>query len=484
MASLGACALGLALLILTASSPAHARKASAHHHGARHHQAQGHHGHRAHHAKTKSHKSAGHLSPPLQIINSQYEPVPFGDIAGWSDDDALTAFRAFATSCVAVNGASNHGKAAPIGKALGQSLQLPCKAALGAKISDVVSARQFFENHFKALKIAKLGDAAGFVTGYYEPIIEGAREKSDEFPVPVYSRPHNLIVRGARKSSVSMPNRGQVVRKVGRRKYVPYYDRAQIEDGALEGRGLEICYVKSHTDLMFMQIQGSARIRLREGGMLRINYDSHNGYTYFPVGRALIDRGIYTKDEMSMQKIREWMEANPDGAKELRRMNRSYVFFREVKLGEKDEPKGAQGVALTPGRSIAVDKTLHVYGTPFFIGGKLPISGETSSDSFARLMIAQDTGSAILGPARADIYFGAGDEAGRVSGRLKHNAQFVMLIPNALDPVASGAHMPLPRARPSNDIAKSIAKESAKKETIKPSAGKAASDSATSNRKK
>ena len=138
------------------------------------------------------------------------------------------------------------------------------------------------------------------------------------------------------------------------------------------------------------------------------------------------------------------METNPDGANELRRQNRSYVFFREVQLSDNDEAVGAQGVPLTPGRSIAVDKSLHVYGTPFFIEGELPIESGTSKTPFRRLMIAQDTGSAIVGPARADIYFGAGAEAGRVAGRLRHNARFVMLVPKSLDPAARGRKMPVP----------------------------------------
>jgi membrane-bound lytic murein transglycosylase A len=245
-----------------------------------------------------------------------------------------------------------------------------------------------------------------------------------------------------------------VFRKIGRRKLVPYYDRAEIEDGAIAGRGLEICWLKNQTDLLFTQIQGSARIRLEDGSTLRINYDAHNGYPYTPVGRILIDRGIIPKDQMSMQKIREWMDQNPDGANELRRQNRSYVFFREVQLSDKDEAVGAQGVPLTPGRSIAVDKSLHVYGTPFFIEGELPIESERSKTPFRRLMIAQDTGSAITGPARADLYFGAGAEAGRVSGRLKNNMRFAILVPKSLDPAARGRKMPLPDARPSEKIAK------------------------------
>src|SRR4029079_11666314 len=173
-----------------------------------------------------------------------------------------------------------------------------------------------------------------------------------------------------------------------------------------------------------------------------------------PVGRILIDRGIIPKEQMSMQKIRGWMDQNPDGAKELRRQNRSYIFFREVQLSDKDEAVGAQGVPLTPGRSIAVDKSLHVYGTPFFIEGELPIESGLSKTPFRRLMIAQDTGSAIVGPARADLYFGPGIEAGKVAGRLRHGARFVILVPKSLDPVARGRKLPVPDERPSETIAK------------------------------
>ena len=312
----------------------------------------------------------------------------------------------------------------------------------------------FFEEQFLPLRISRLGEDAGFVTGYYEPVIDGSRTQTDVYTVPVYRRPSNLFVRGIRQDAVGLPNKGQVFRKIGRRKLVPYYDRAEIEDGAIAGRGLEICWLKNQTDLLFAQIQGSARVRLDDGSTVRINYDAHNGYPYTAVGRILIDRGIIPKEQMSMHKIREWMEQNPDGANELRRQNRSYVFFREVQLSDKDEAVGAQGVPLTPGRSIAVDKALHVYGTPFFIEGELPIESEQSKTSFHRLMIAQDTGSAIVGPARADLYFGAGADAGKISGRLRHNMRFVMLVPKSLDPLARGRKMPVPDARPSEKIAK------------------------------
>src|SRR5882757_9170708 len=391
------------------------------------------------------------LAWPLQISGSQYIPVAWADIAGWSEDDHLEAYKAFRLSCRPI-ATQRTLPADP--KALGISLRDPCRAAKASVISDGAKARAFFEEHFLPLRISRLGEGEGFVTGYYEPVIDGSRTQTDVYTVPVYRRPSNLFVRGFKQSAAGLPNKGEVFRKIGRRKLVPYYDRAEIEDGKIAGRGLEICWLKNQTDLLFTQIQGSARVRLEDGSTVRINYDAHNGYPYTAVGRILIERNIIPKDQMSMQRIREWMDQNPDGANELRRQNRSYVFFREVQLSDKDEAVGAQGVPLTPGRSIAVDKSLHVYGTPFFIEGELPIESERSKTPFHRLMIAQDTGSAIVGPARADLYFGAGAEAGRVSGRLRHNVRFVILIPKSLDPVARGHAMPLPEARPSAKIAK------------------------------
>ena len=182
--------------------------------------------------------------------------------------------------------------------------------------------------------------------------------------------------------------------------------------------------------------------------MLRINYDAHNGYSYVPVGRVLIERNLVPREEMSMQRIREWMHDNPEEAKDVRRQNRSVVFFRIVGLNDDTEAIGGQGIPLSAGRSIAVDKALHVYGTPFFIEADLPLASPRSQTPFRRVMIAQDTGSAIVGPARADLYFGAGDEAGQVAGRIRQPGRFAILLPRELDLAAAGARMPLPPVKP------------------------------------
>jgi membrane-bound lytic murein transglycosylase A len=384
-------------------------------------------------------------SDPIRIPNSQLEPVDWAALDGWAADDHAAAFAAFLDSCKAV---ARRTASARDARPMYGGLIDVCRRALKAVPLDGPGARAFFERNFRPLRIAALGESTGLLTGYYEPIIEGSRTRSAEFSVPLHRRPSNLIFSGRRHNAGSFPNRGKVGRQLGRRKIVPYYDRAEIEDGVLEGRQLEICWLKDPVEAFFTHIQGSARVRLEDGKVLRVNYDGHNGHPYTPVGRVLIERNIVPRDEMSMDRIRHWMQANPEEAKELRRQNKSYVFFRVTELSEHDEAVGAQGVPLTAVRSIAVDRALHVYGTPFFIAADLPIGSLAPRTKFRRLMIAQDTGSAIVGPARADLYFGAGEEAGRISGRMRHQGRFTMLVPNELDPVKAGARMPLPPVKP------------------------------------
>jgi membrane-bound lytic murein transglycosylase A len=397
---------------------------------------------------------------PIKFPETQYEPVDWDSIDGWAGDDHATAFAVFLASCQALNGShwadsasapspASAGGGKP-GTPIVEGLKAVCTRAIAAVPLEEAGARQFFEDNFRPLRIIKLGDSAGFLTGYYEPIIEGSRVPTGAFTAPLYRRPPNLVVSGRRKLGESFPSKGvKVGRRLGRRKIVPYYDRAEIEDGALDGWHLEICWLRSQIDVLFAQIQGSARIRLEDGAILRVNYDSHNGWPYTPVGRVLVDRKIMVKDEVSMQRIRDWMEAHPDDAKEVWRQNRSYVFFRITDLGTEDEAIGAEGVPLVPGRSIAVDRSLHAYGTPFFIAAELPIASQTATTRFRRLVFAQDTGSAIVGPARADIYFGAGEDAARIAGRIRHPGDFVMLVPRELDPVEMGHKVPLPPERPS-----------------------------------
>ena len=381
---------------------------------------------------------------PFHVADAGLEPIAWDHLDGWAADDHAAAFATFLVSCrpIAIT-AHPPGETRPIYAALHDV----CRRALAVGNLDEAGARQFFEQNFRPARIAKLGDAAGFLTGYYEPIVDGSRFPTGIYHVPIYRRPPDLLPPAGTPKGATFPNTGQSLRRDSSGKLVPYYDRAQIEDGALDGQHQEICWIKDQTDALFIQIQGSARIRLEDGLVVRINYDSHNGWPYTAIGRILIDRKLVPRNEMSMDRIRQWIRDNPDGAEELRRQNKSFVFFRIVGLGDDQQPLGAQGLPLTPGRSIAVDK-LHVYGTPFFVQSQLPIDSATAKNPFARLMIAQDTGSAIVGPARADIYWGAGKDAARIAGRIKDHGQFTMLVPRELDPAEAGAKMPLPLPRP------------------------------------
>lgn len=405
--------------------------------------------HRPHNVGERERRSETALVPvtypnPLKFPNSQIEPTDWNELDGWADDDHAAAFSAFLVSCRPIaRNVHPEGEMRPMYFALYQS----CRKALAGGPLKGEQARLFFERNFRPMRIAKLGETAGFLTGYYEPIVDGSRFPTGIFKVPIYRRPPDLVP-PANAVGTAFPNTGQSMRRAANGELMPYHDRGAILDGALDGQHLEICWIKDQTDALFIQIQGSARIRLEDGTMLRINYDAHNGYSYVPVGRVLIERNIIPREEMSMQRIREWMRANPEGAERVRRQNRSFVFFKIVGLSGDREALGAQGVPLTAGRSIAVDKGLHVYGTPFFIEAGLPLATEKRSTAFHRLVVAQDTGSAIVGPARADIYWGAGDEAGRVAGRVRHPGRFTILVPREIDPLAIGAQMPLPPQRP------------------------------------
>jgi membrane-bound lytic murein transglycosylase A len=388
--------------------------------------------------------NAGSAEEPLKLANTQLEPIEWTDIAGWAADDHLAAFAAYQKSCQVLRKMPRPDDHGPVHGALWNV----CNKAAGLWPKDSAAARSFFEKNFRPVRIARLGETQGLLTAYYEPIVQGSRFPNPEFHVPIYRRPPDLVALGHKLGSEAFPNKAaRVGRLNGEKELVPYYDRGAIEAGALDGQKLEICWLKDPLDVLAAQIEGSARVILEDGTPLRINYDSYNGYPYSSIGRVLVERNLIPPSEMSMQRIRDWMTAHPDEAQEVRARNRSYVFFRITGLSNEGEPVGAEGVSLTPGRSIAVDR-LHAFGTPFFIEANLPIENTKPASPFRRLMIAQDTGSAIVGPARADLYWGAGDDSARIAGRIRQPGRFVMLLPRELDMIEAGRHMPLPVPKP------------------------------------
>jgi membrane-bound lytic murein transglycosylase A len=387
--------------------------------------------------------AAGEEPEPLKIRDTQLEPTSWAALEGWGADDHIASFSAFMKSCGPFLAAKEPHPGRPIQVALWHI----CRSAARLRPASSGEAQAFFEENFTPVTIARLGESKGLLTGYYEPVVDGSRFPSPEFHIPLYRRPPDLLVDGRHVGKGEVPNRGVINRRNEHNELVPYYDRAAIENGALDGQHLEICWLRDPFEALAIQIQGSARVRLEDGTILRVNYDAHNGHPYAAVGRILIEQYGVSPEQMSMERIRQWMLANPDAAAKVRQSNPSFVFFRITGLSDKGEAVGGQGVPLSPGRSIAVDR-MHVYGTPFFIAADLPIDSDRPTTKFRRLMIAQDTGSAIIGPARADLYWGAGDAAGTIAGRIRQRGQFVMLLPRDLDLVEAGSHTPLPPARP------------------------------------
>ncbi len=415
---------------------------------------------------------------PLSIPNAALEPVGWGDLDGWTSDDHAVAFATFHASCRAIvraaayraESATNH---AADSQSVRAALEQVCIRAIKAGGLESEAARRFFETNFVPVRIRRLGDSAGFVTGYYDPIVDGSRFPTREFTVPLYRRPRDLQAPGVAEGA-PFPNTGRAFRRSSTGKLVPYYDRGEIEDGALDGRHLEICWLRTAADALSIEMEGSGRVRLEDGAMLRVSYDAHNGYSYVPAGRVLIERHLVPREEASPQRIRQWLRDHPEGVKEVRRQNRQVVFFRIVGLGDDTETIGGQGIPLSPGRSIAVDNALHRYGTPFFIEADLPLTSAVNRSPFRRVMIAQDTGSAIVGPARADLYFGAGNEAGQMAERVRQSGRFTILLPREIDPTAAGAHMPLPPVKAPRSEPAVHAVQGASAEPQKPMAGTAA----------
>jgi membrane-bound lytic murein transglycosylase A len=372
----------------------------------------------------------------LHFRHADVKPLSFSDLDGWQKDDLAAAFETYMKSCSAIlQGTKAMRKARPIYGGLYNACEKATTLAAGGQV-DSAQARNFFEHNFKPVRILPemhtygfYTGADGFYTGYYESEVAGSRVKTDEYNVPLYGVPKRLAGK--------------------RSKVFSQYDRKAIENGALKGKGLEICWIKNPVDAFFAQIQGSTRVKLNDGELLRLNYIASNGKPYTPVGRILIEDGIIPAEEMSMDKIRAYMESNPDEGEALRLKNRSYVFFSKTELGPKDECLGAQGIPLTPGRSLAVDPSIHVYGQPIWIDAKFPLKSEVPQDTFQHLMVAQDTGSAIRGVARADIYFGHGGDIPHIAGRIKQFGEFVMLVPKDVSVNDDKpALIALPRPRP------------------------------------
>jgi membrane-bound lytic murein transglycosylase A len=336
--------------------------------------------------------------------------VSFADLAGFDCDGHLEAFRVFARSCAAIAAESpslRKAMAAP------PCLEAIAREALRAPPPRGDSeARLFFETHFIPFRISRLSRGVaenGFLTGYYEPVVDGSLTKTREFTAPVLSRPHNLSA------------------------MMPYFDRAAIEGLAYDGAARPLAWLRDRVEVFLIQVQGSARVRLVDGRLVRLVYAGRNGHSYTSIGKILIESGEIAESAMSLAALKHWIRAkgqnHGDAGLALMHQNKSYVFFSvEENFDSCSGPTGGQGIALTALRSIAIDRTIWSYGLPFFVSAHLPWSSPLPSP-FRRLLIAQDTGSAITGPARCDIFFGSGDDAGARAGDIRHKGDVYVLWP-------------------------------------------------------
>ena len=334
--------------------------------------------------------------PRLTLALGSYD-----QLLGWRDDSTAAAMPAFLRSCKAFLAKSD---GAPL-DALTKSVDFghvgdwraPCEAAAAVPANDEPATRQFFETAFTPLLAGNNGDSAGLFTGYFEATLRGSRRHGGTFQTPLYRRPPD-------------PTRNS---------------RAEIEDGALAGQGLELIWVDDPVDAFFLEIQGSGRVHLKEGGILRVGYDGSNGKPYVAVGRLLVERGEMPKEQVTMASIRAWMAAHPREGAALRRENPAVVFFREI---AGDGPIGAERVVLTAGRSLAVDRAFIPLGLPVWLDAQQRFA----PDVVRRLVIAQDAGGAIKGPVRGDLFWGHGAAASAGAGAMNANGRYYLLVPNEI----------------------------------------------------
>ena len=359
-------------------------------------------------------------------LSSLFHPVRFDRMPGWSEDRPSAAFDAFRRS--AVHAEIKPYRAGSVGVAPQAFAGAYEEARSLERLADA-AARDFFERWFVPCRIQPDDRPTGFVTGFYEPEVEARREPSAQFSVPLLARPSDLIDVDDNNRPAGLDPYLVFGRKAGGR-IVEYFDRAEIEQGALGDNSRALAWLESKVDAFFIHVQGAARLKLPDG-LARVTYAAKSGQRFTGAGRVLADLGEIPLAEVTMQTIRAWLAKNPHRVDEILQQNRSYIFFREAAVEDPAlGPIAAAKVPLTPGRSLAVDRLLHTFGTPFYIDA--PDLTAFEGRPFRRLMIAQDTGSAITGPARGDLFAGSGDAAGEIAGVVRADADFYALVPRAL----------------------------------------------------
>ena len=338
---------------------------------------------------------------------ARYLETTFDTLPGWGQGPLAPSLRAFLTGC---------GRPPSL-------LVLTCELAAMVAPDDDAAAKQFFESAFTPYAmISSDGGDSGLVTGYYEPIIDGAKSRDPDHRYPIFGVPEDLIVVDLTTVNPDLRNMRLRGRLDGRR-LIPYYSRAEIDSRSSDFRAPVIAWTADPVELFFLQIQGSGQVRLPDGVRLRIGFADQNGHPFRSMGRYLVERGEMSLDQASMQGIKAWAAANPQKLQDALNANPSYVFFRE--LPAQEGPSGALGVPLTAEYSLAVDRRFVPLGAPVYLATTYPLSEER----LERLMAAHDTGGAIRGPVRADFFWGSGPDAGSLAGRMRQQGRMWLLWP-------------------------------------------------------
>ncbi len=353
-------------------------------------------------------------------VELRLKETSFAALPGWGQDDLHSFIPAFKKSCERI-------LKKPADKALGPLTQAGtygdwqpiCRSAMNIQPQN---AKTFIENRFTPYLVSDAGDADGLFTGYYEASLKGSLQKYGPYQTPLYKRPDDLVMVQLGEFRDDLKGR-RIAGRVIDGKLKPYESREQIVAGNWPHNQEVLVWVDDPVDAFFVQIQGSGVVQLNDGNVMRIGYAGQNGHVYYAIGRELIERGELTKEEVSLQTIRAWLEKHPAQADEIMNTNASYVFFREL---DGEGPLGGEGVALTAGRSLAIDRSLISYGVPVWTDIEPP---SASVGKIRRLMVAQDTGGAIRGAVRGDVFWGFGERAEAIAGPMKSRGQYWILLP-------------------------------------------------------
>lgn len=354
-------------------------------------------------------------------------PAPFGVLSGWQQADLVPSFVTFKRSCKTFMRQDPDSQAGSHRIPLRvKDWQPACQAALAMREVNNQTAHAFFEKWFTPVEFYNNRPVRGLFTGYYMPLLHGSLTKTKAFNVPIYGLPSNLVTVNLGDFNPRYRH-SHVIGKLNGRQLVPYPTRKQINEGAIKDKAHVLVWVNSAIDRLFLEIQGSGVVQLTDGRKLYLGYAGENGAPYTPVGRILVEKGIMTKKTASMQGIRAYLEAHPDEIDRVINQNKSFVFFRILK---QTAAQGAQGIALTPGYSLAVDRQWIPLGAPLWLNTTHPDKTHQDKKVLKRLMIAQDTGGAIRGVVRGDVFWGAGEAATHIAGKMKNKGQYWLLLPH------------------------------------------------------